>query len=250
VTSAFQVLCEAVGIRLLGLFQPIPIILMIAYISGKSHQRGYLIMRATLTGLVFSLIGDLCLMVNESSSLIVGTMLALVARVFYCLGFCLGERVRPTGSFNRGLRVGISLAVVGVCLECVYRLFDLMPNRVLFSTYTLVICAMILLALNRYEFTSSSSYKFIFSGSIFLGFSSNWLYFLRLFQINTRLGRVFGMLLYYGGQYLIMHGTVHHANLQHEVNRYYKNGGNNNMVPVMTVGREIVQKKQWDHGNG
>lgn len=59
------------------------------------------------------------------------------------------------------------------------------------------------------------------------------------------------MLFYYSGQYLLMHGAMHHSNLQHELDRFMKNS-NSVTIPILSVGKQPTKytAKQWDHGNG
>jgi uncharacterized membrane protein YhhN len=211
-TGILQLVGESEKIFELQLLKPIPIILMILTISRLSCQRMHRILTIVGVGLAFSLAGDLCLMVNDPSVFMMGTMFFLVAHVFYCVGFSMGKKARQAGSLNRGVRMGVSLIIVSLCLKNIYQLFHVMPNRQLFTTYAVVLCVMTLFALNRYEITSSSSYKITLIGALLFGLSDNLLGYLKFNGISTKYGRSLVMLLYYTGQYLIMRGTILHSN--------------------------------------
>jgi hypothetical protein len=63
--------------------------------------------------------------------------------------------------------------------------------------------------------------------------SDNLLAFLKFSGISTHLGRGIVMLLYYGGQYMIMHGTVYQSNLSESMNKYYETQGHDSPPPVL-----------------
>lgn len=90
-----------------------------------------------------------------------------------------------------------------------------MPNRFLFTTYSFVLCGMVIFSVRRYEITTPYSYSFTIAGAILFSLSDNLLGLLKFNGISTSLGRAMVMLLYYSGQYFIMHGALHHSNLQH-----------------------------------
>ena len=90
-----------------------------------------------------------------------------------------------------------------------------MPNKILFPLYGLALALMVTCAFKRYEFTTPYSFGFVFSGSLLFALSDNLLGFLKFNQIKTDFGRMIIMFTYYAGQYLIMHGSLHHSNLQH-----------------------------------
>lgn len=69
--------------------------------------------------------------------------------------------------------------------------------------------------------------------------------------INTKVGRGFVMLFYYSAQYLLMHGAMHHSNLQHEITKFLKNS-TSNIIPKLSIGKQGTKygTRQWDHGTG
>jgi uncharacterized membrane protein YhhN len=82
------------NIFILRMLKPIPIILMIIYISGKNSQRNHLVPTLVRAGLILSLVGDLFLMVNELSAFMIGTVFFLLAHILYCIAFSIGNPVR------------------------------------------------------------------------------------------------------------------------------------------------------------
>ena len=54
------------------------------------------------------------------------------------------------------------------------------------------------------------------------GLSDNLLGYLKFNGISSNLGRCGVMVLYYSAQYFLMHGAMHHSNLQYQISRYLK----------------------------
>jgi uncharacterized membrane protein YhhN len=82
------------NIFILRMLKPIPMVLMIIYISGKNSQRNHLVPTLVRAGLILSLVGDLFLMVNELSAFMIGTFFFLLAHILYCIAFSIGSPVR------------------------------------------------------------------------------------------------------------------------------------------------------------
>ena len=145
----------------------------------------------------------------------VGTGFFLVAHVCYIVAFGLGEEIRYIKrGYVWGRRVACGV-VMAMCVGNTYMLFDKMPNRVLFPLYGFILALMVCSAMKRYENTTPYSFGFVIAGSLLFALSDNLLGFLKLNEIKTDVGRMMIMLTYYAGQYLIMHGSLHHSNLQH-----------------------------------
>lgn len=64
VVGVLEILGEIFGVFILKLLKPLPILLMIIYISGKNSQRDHLVPTIIRAGLILSLVGDVFLMVN------------------------------------------------------------------------------------------------------------------------------------------------------------------------------------------
>lgn len=145
----------------------------------------------------------------------IGTLFFFVAHILYCIAFTIGTPVRSSSFLNKLIRTLVSILFIGMCIGNIYTLWSVMPNRALFSSYGIVLCLMNILAVKRYSITTPYSYSFIVAGAILFGLSDNLLAMLKFNSISTNIGRGMVMLLYYSGQYLLMHGAMHHSNLQH-----------------------------------
>lgn len=197
------------------MLKPIPMILMIIYISGKNSNRNHLVPTLIRAGLILSLIGDLFLMLSEISAFMIGTCFFLIAHILYCIAYSIGSPVREASSLNKIIRFIISLLMFGMFLGNVYALWNVMPNRSLFTTYGFVLCLMNICSIKRYRITTPYSFGFTVAGSILFGLSDNLLASLKFNGIQSSFGRGMVMLFYFSGQYLLMHGAMHHSNLQH-----------------------------------
>jgi hypothetical protein len=62
----------------------------------------------------------------------------------------------------------------------IYTLFDLFPNRVLFSIYGATLAAMTISAMKRYENTTPYSFGFVLVGGLLFGISDNILGYLKM----------------------------------------------------------------------
>ena len=225
IVGIIEIIAEALDIFYLRLLKPVPIILMIIYISGKNAQRDHLVPTLIKGGLYLSLIGDIFLMFSEISAFMVGTGFFLVAHVLYCIAFTIGDPVREATMSNNLIRKGISLVLIGLFFYNVYDLWDKFPNRVLFISYAFTLLLMNLLSINRYGKTTPYSFWFMAIGAVCFGLSDNLLGFLKFNHIRSHVGRAGVMLLYYSAQYLLMHGAMHHSNLQYQISRYLKATG-------------------------
>ena len=90
----FEVIGEGFKLFYLQMLKPLPVILMIYYIHSKNSPRDHLMPRFVEVGLVFSLVGDVLLMVNEDTSFLMGTLAFMIAHVFYIFSFRMGEEVK------------------------------------------------------------------------------------------------------------------------------------------------------------
>lgn len=182
----------------------------------------------------------------------IGTVFFLFAHILYVVAFTIGTKVRVCTPTNLIVRLGIGFIYVAMCISNIYTLWDVFPNRFLFTTYGIVLCFMNLFALKRYQITTPYSFGFVVAGAILFGLSDNLLAMLKFNKYSTNLGRAVVMLFYYSGQYLLMHGAMHHSNLQHEINKYFKNSGSMSASPTLSVGKASPKhsSRQWDHGEG
>lgn len=103
-----------------------------------------------------------------------------------------------------------------------YMMWDVLPSKYLFPAYGTIICLNAIFAILRYEKTTPYSYFFILVGSLLFGVSDSLLGFLKFNHIHTDIGRAVIMITYYAAQYLIVHGCLHHSNLQHNINQFVR----------------------------
>ena len=89
-----------------------------------------------------------------------------------------------------------------------------MPNKVLYIAYGGCVFFMNVLALLRYEKTTPFSFRFVGIGAFLFLLSFNLGGYMKFNGIGSNFGKGIVMLAYYSGQYLIMHGALHHSNLQ------------------------------------
>ena len=175
-------------------------------------------------------------MFSEISAFMFGTGFFLIAHVLYCIAFNIGDPVRQSNVTGYLIRKFISLVLIGLFFFNVYDLWDKFPNRVLFISYAFVLLLMNIFSINRYEKTTPYSYWFMAVGAVLFGLSDNLLGYLKFNNIPSDLGRAGVMLLYYSGQYLLMHGAMHHSNLQYQISRYLKaTGSSNSQTPNIRV---------------
>ena len=101
-------LIEPVGelfkIYFIQMMKPIPIILMIYYIHDKNRSRDHLVPNLVKYGLALSLVGDVCLMLNDMSSFLIGTGFFMVGHLLYIISFRIGEKVKKLKASYRLLR--------------------------------------------------------------------------------------------------------------------------------------------------
>ena len=80
----------------------------------------------------------------------IGTVFFFIAHILYCVTFTIGTRVRYASSANKTIRVIVSIIYVIMCISNIYTLWDLMPNKLLFSAYAVVLCLMNIFSIKRY----------------------------------------------------------------------------------------------------
>lgn len=112
------------------------------------------------------------------------------------------------------MRRAAYLIILGMLIGSTYNLWELLPNKYLFSVYAGILAVEAMQAFWRYERTTPSSYYFHLIGVVLFAISDNILAFLKFNGIPSDLGRGVIMLTYYGAQYFIMHGSLHQSNLQ------------------------------------
>ena len=161
-------------------------------------------------------------MLNDDSSFVIGTMVFLVAHLVYIVAFRVGTPIRKMSFKTRLAIYGGVFFCLGTYIGNTITLWEVLPSKYLFPIYGFIVCMMSVTSLLRYENTTPYSFYFIMVGAILFGVSDHLLGFLKFNGIKTDLGRVGVMLTYYAGQYLIMHGSLHHSNLQQSLSQIFK----------------------------
>ena len=199
--------------------------MMIVYISGKNSQRGHLVPTLIKAGLCLSLLADLTLMIDEISAFMIGITIFLVVHVLYGIGLSMGSPVRDISfSTNLGIKL-LSVCLVGLCCFNLHYSWNLMPNRFLFTLNSLALLMMNIFAINRYQYTTQYSYYFMAVGAFLLTFSNHLLIMMKFSKLESQMGHAATMLMYFSAQYLLMHGAMHHSNLQYKIDMYMKRNG-------------------------
>lgn len=218
-TALIQPIGEVFRIYYLQMIKPIPIILMIYYIHEKNKSKNELVSNLVKYGLIFSLVGDILLMANDTSSFVLGTSFFMVAHVIYIFAFRVGEKVKKLeNKFVVMRKVGYAIVFVALLLN-EYDLWDKVPSRIVFIPYIAILAFENIVSLERYEKTQNSSFFFVLIGVLLFTISDNLLGFLKFNAIKTDLGRMVIMFTYYGGQYFLMHGALHQSDLVYQTDK-------------------------------
>ena len=163
--------------------------------------------------------GDILLMFNDISSFVLGASAFFVGHLFYIAAFRIGSKVRKLRKNMRWARRAAYIVIALLLANNIYTLWDLFPNRLVFTAYGAVLAVQVIAALSRYEITGNSSFYFTLIGVVLFSISDNLLAFLKFNGIKSDLGRSIIMLTYYSAQYFIMHGALHQSNLQYELDQ-------------------------------
>jgi uncharacterized membrane protein YhhN len=98
-------------------------------------------------GLFFSLGGDLCLMANEDTSFIVGTVFFMIAHVFYVIAFRMGEKVKFVERDYRLMRWASYLVILLLMAHTMHTLWDKFPSKTIFVPYTFLLAIEVMTSL-------------------------------------------------------------------------------------------------------
>lgn len=201
--SVLQVMGHLIDHYHLILLKPLPIILLILLCETRTRQE-----KVFMLGLVFSLGGDLCLMVSNAVVFQIGTLCFMVAHVLYIRAFLYDISWRKLTELKR-TRIGVLMLFISFILTLlmfnISQLWHKTPNLPLFFVYGLVLSMMAITASLREKY--DSSYVLILLGALFFGISDNTLAFLKFNHIESELGSAFIMLTYYSAQCLLFEGV-------------------------------------------
>ncbi|HTJ53120.1 MAG TPA: lysoplasmalogenase [Cyclobacteriaceae bacterium] len=166
-----------------------------------------------IEAVVFSLVGDVLLMIEDSSGLFfkLGLAAFLLAHVFYILTYrqhrTEGEADKLKGIQKMRLAFPIILSATGLLVILYPVLGDL---RIPVIIYTLVIMFMTLNALYRFGLTNTKSFFMVFAGAILFMLSDSILAISK-FRHPIEHADLMVMSSYIAAQFLIVRGLIYHS---------------------------------------
>jgi len=170
-------------------------------LKGRFHKRIF-------TGLIFALVGDILLMLQNGkpSFFIYGLIAFLVCHIFYIRAFTLDHKSNPSHKTPYFL-----WAVGAFAIFCSGLFFYLQPKLGAMQfpvlMYAIIICIMVLMAVNRYGKVNIFSFKLILYGALFFLLSDSALAVNKFAQpIPQSVALI--MATYMIAQYLIVYGTI------------------------------------------
>lgn len=199
VLSLLQVTGHLVSVYHLVLLKPLPIILLFFLCEKKARQE-----KTFAVGLVFSLIGDLCLLVKNILVFQIGTGFFLIAHLLYIRAFMYDISWKKLLKLGRKRSIVIITFISFIMTLLAFNMSELWhktPNLLLFLIYGIVLSAMAIFSSLRE--CSDSSYLLMLIGALLFGVSDNTLAYLKFNGISTEAGAAFIMLTYYSAQCLL-----------------------------------------------
>ena len=142
--------------------KPSLLIALIVYYFVKSKALSNKIRALTLIALVFSLLGDILLMLVDQSPnyFMLGLISFLLAHVFYCLVFLLYRNPKAN---PKSLIIVLAIYAIGLF----YLLKDGLDNLLIpVSVYIIIILLMVVTAFLRQKNVASKSFNLVFLGAI------------------------------------------------------------------------------------
>ena len=103
-TMFFQLIGQAFKIQPLRMLKPFPIIMMIYYIWYQNTNNNRM-QKLIMTGLCFSLIGDLLLMMDGITTFLVGSLFFMITHIIYVAAFMIGQKVKEMRGRFKILRI-------------------------------------------------------------------------------------------------------------------------------------------------
>ena len=195
-----MVVSEFIGEYFLQLLKPIPMIIMIIYICGKNAKRDDLVPTLIWIGLIFSLFGDLYLMSNQLS---VGAKYYFIGHILSCVAFSKGKILKRHNNMFLVMWCIISL---GILVYNIKTLWIVMPDKLFFSSYAVILFLKNILAVKRYDITNQYSFNSILVGTVLFGLTDTPLAMLKFHSI-IRIRTGFDILFNYIALFFMMHGA-------------------------------------------
>ena len=206
--AGIQILGEFTENEILKMLKPIPIMCLI-YIALK--EKKFL----PMTGLCFSIIGDIMLMVHSDNMFMAGTEAFLVGHICYVMEFI----TRRNWNFKITARCIIIGAITLISIVYVANMIDLWnktPNFPLFATYGAMLCLTMITSLFTFKNNKNKGYLLTVCGAILFGVSDNLIAVLKFHNLENNIGDGLIMLTYYSSQLLILRGIIKSDEMEKE----------------------------------
>lgn len=198
-----QIIGETLGNHHLMHLKPLPVIYMIA-MSIYLLETDSCITR----GLVFGLIGDLCLMFPTTLLFEVGAVFFIIGHLFYIRGFTKDYQYARMSLELQSIihHLGAGL-VFSILMINSFLLWNYLPNKGLFLLYGIVLSSMSASSFYRLHCFSKPQYWVGILGSISFMTSDYLIAYSKFMGFQSSMNGPLIMLLYYGGQFMILKGN-------------------------------------------
>ena len=192
---------------LLSIAKPLALLILLSWLYQSAFLKGRF-HRQIFIGLCFAVAGDFytSFATNISYMLFVVFFAQFVCYLFYIRAFILDHKSNPKQKniFFRWAVFGFSIFCAGIFFYIRPQLGALQPAVLVF---TIMLCFMIIMAVNRYEKVNLLSFKMIFYASLFFLFANV------VWAINEYKQPIVGssalvLAGYFAAQYLVVYGTV------------------------------------------
>lgn len=190
------------------IFKPLIVISLVVYIAIHPLEKIKALVFA-VSGLLFSLLGDVLLLFQKNDSLffVLGLVAFLVAHLFYIIYYLRSTDVAITSKKLKTKPI-IVLAILAFGTLLFTLLFNNLGGlKIPVFAYTAVLISMNLFALNRYGKVSDESFKLIMIGAIFFTLSDSMLA-VNKFLLPIPIAKIWILGTYAAAQYFITKGVL------------------------------------------
>jgi uncharacterized membrane protein YhhN len=200
--AILQVIGHLVSSYHLIILKPLPILILLILCERKTEEQ-----RLFFYGLLFSLGGDLCLMVKNINVFQIGTVLFLIAHLIYVKAFIYDISEKKLKKLKKKRHMILLAFITFILTLLVFNLselWDKTPNLPLYLVYGIVLSGMAISASLRSN--TDASYWLILIGALLFGISDNTLAYFKFNGIHSEVAAAFIMGTYYTSQCLISEG--------------------------------------------
>lgn len=193
--------------RLLALAKPLAMLLLLVWLyqSAKLHGKFH---KQIFIGLSFAFVGDVyaAFATNSDYILTVVFFAQFICYLFYIRAFTLDHKSNPKqkNSYFIWAVIGFTLFCGGIFFYIQPQLGSLQPAALVFS---LIVCFMAIMAVNRYGKVNLLSFKMIFYAALFFLFANTvW----AINEFTTPIVESSALIIagYFIAQYLLVYGTI------------------------------------------